>query len=91
MSHIKSILKNNFESIVMIATTKNIDTKSKNQPVFLFPSLKYLAPLSKNTVTKSVCVISPAILDCREFEDEPYMITQTAGNIARPQIIITTS
>ena len=87
----ESILKNMIRSVTMITTTKNTDVESKNQPVFLFPSLKYLAPLSKNKATKSTSIISDAMLDCSEFEDEPYMSTQVAGNRARLQITIVTS
>ena len=82
----ESILKNNFESVAMITITKNTDTKNRKHPVFLFPSLRYLALFSKNTVTKNVYVISDAMLDCNEFEDEPYINTQIAGNTARLQI-----
>ena len=87
---VEAILKNNLESVAMTTTTRNTDTKSKNQPVLLLPSLKYLAPFSKNTVTKSVSVISSAMLDCNEFEDEACMNVQIAGNIARLQMTITT-
>lgn len=78
----------------MIAIIKNTVTKRKKQPIFLFPSLKYLAPFSKNKIVRSVSVISEAMLDCSKFEDESYINTQIAGNIdniERPEMINITS
>jgi len=70
-------------------TIKNTAVQNKSQPTFLSPFSSDTAPFNKNTATKSVSIISKAILDCKVVEVELFISTQIAGNIASPEITIT--